>query len=155
MVQNGPFEKMKYEQGMNVPAGCQVQSGGYNYRAILHRCICRGRKDVQSIRQMEQTLTWPLWWKCWSKTSVRNHRLQTFPTCLPEMNKLLPLIRQPLVTDWSVTSSNASVKAWPRSYNGVPYVIPSNTAGTSQTTTPTFSGGTELSHPFIDSNRCS
>lgn len=149
MVRTGPFEKMKYEQGMNVPAGyCQVQSGGYNYRAILYRCIAEGGKMFNL-------------WSDGTNTDLAaggnvganieyEPSFADFPNMFAEMNKLLPLIRQPLVTDWSVTSSNASVKAWPRSYNGVPYVILSNTAGTSQTTTLTFSGVTGTVTSLID-----
>lgn len=149
MVRNGPFEKMKHEQGMNVPVGyCQVQSGGYNYRALLYRCIAEGGKMFS----------------LWSDNRNTNLALggsqgvnleyepsyPDFPYMFAEANKLLPLIRTPLPTDWSVSSSNSNVRAWARSYNGVPYVILSNLVGSSQTTTLTFTGVTGSVTSLID-----
>ena len=51
----------------------------------------------------------------------------TFPTLVREVHALLPVIRQPHWTDWSVTSTVKSLDIGARTYEGDGYLLVANT----------------------------
>lgn len=143
-ARKGPFEKMRHEQGQQAPVGyCQLQTGGLNLRQMLYRCLGEGGKMFA----------------LWSDSSNTNLALGSqvgvnleyepsyndFPFMWGEVDQLMPLIRQPLPTDWSVSSSNTAVDVYARSYAGKAYVFVVNTSGIAQSTTLTFTGAGPVS----------
>lgn len=135
----GPLAKMQHEHNQVVPAGyCQTQSGLGNYRPYLYRCLGLGGKAWAQWSDAANTN--PLYATSTGLALESETGYADFPNLFAEIDKLMPLIRQPIPSDWSVSSSNTAVEAYARSFAGTAYVFLINTSGSSQSTTLTFTG---------------
>lgn len=135
----GPLAKMAHEHNQVVPAGyCQVQSGLGWYRQFLYRCLGLGGKMFALWADSPNTDV--------NAAGSQGLHLETeagfadFDELFAEVPKLMPLIRQPLPDDWFVSSSNANVEVFARSYAGKAYVFVINKTYAAQSTTLTFTG---------------
>ncbi|MBN1672663.1 MAG: fibronectin type III domain-containing protein [Kiritimatiellae bacterium] len=115
----------------------QINLGvGEQFRAIVYTSIMRGARAIGFWRDLylpseEFPEFGPIetrpWWP-------------DMPNIRREIDRLMPLIRQPHWTDWQLGTSNTRVNHGTRDYLGEGYVLVANPRSTAETVTYTISG---------------
>ncbi|MFA6102396.1 MAG: LamG domain-containing protein [Victivallaceae bacterium] len=108
-----------------------------HFRPRVFTAIAKGAKGIGF---------WRDWYNGSTSPNASNTKIEyqpwwsQLPTIRDEINKLLPIIRMPHWTSWTLTPNNTFIEFGTRDYNGKGYVIVTNEQNSTQSVTFTISG---------------